>query len=124
MRSCITRDASDQRTIVVLSFSSKRIGEQPFGDRLNELLLPLHQHVTKAVHSTEPTTVGQRARRVNRETGFILLSPSPDRTEVLEREPKRIHPGMTACAHRVVAMRLQTLADRSGFPCLSTLRQG
>src|SRR4051794_37462434 len=30
---------------------------------------------------------------------------------------------MTACAHRVVAMRLQTLADRGGFPSLSTLRQ-
>ena len=98
----------------ILERPAEPVSHELLGQRLHELLGALRAAPARsATRPVDGRAVGQHARRVDRGAGFaVLVAPSADGVEVLEREAERIDDAVAGVAGRIGAVRLEALAHR------------
>src|SRR5207249_11398631 len=94
-------DPADGWRVVKLDLAAERICEQLSDHGPHKLFLLRHQSTTQRRRAIDMCAVEQDARSINRRAA-LGGAPLPDRVEILEAEPQRIHPRMARSEERRV----------------------
>src|SRR5215467_13139299 len=92
-------DLPDRRLVKIFDATANPVSQQFFDHDAGKLVGPAHQDFAQLRWSVERSAIGEHAGGVNwRPPSPFGSSPLPNSIKVFERETKRIHSQMTACA--------------------------
>src|SRR5690606_23596732 len=108
----LPHDAPDRRHVLVGQWTPQPVNHQLLDKRLHELLGPLEDDLAEGDRTIDIRPAGKHGGGVDRQPALaILLAPTADRVEVLEREAIRVHAVMAAAARWARPVRLEPFAD-------------
>ena len=109
---------------MIIEHASQGIAQEVFAERLDETIRFGHQRLAEVSRPGDGRAIRQLTGGINRRQGVgIICTELTDGTEILERQPERIHHAVTGEAGGIRAVLFEARPQRLGRLAAFVLRE-